>query len=118
MARNPTYDFTTPRYFTAYAESAFLYRLIIDGRNQSGQLDLTVARSFFQDRRNGSIGFDEIGADIAELLAVHEIAPGHNGGAGNLCCPALQLCYLYTKHVSVTLRTLSQVSCGRRSGII
>ena len=91
MARNPTFDFTTPRYFTAYAESAFPYRFFVDGRNQTGQLDLTVARNFFQEhrfpkdfyRRNGSIGFNEIGADIAELFAVHEIAPGHNEGAGN-----------------------------------
>ena len=91
MARNPTFDFTTPRYFTAYAESAFPYRFFVDGRNQSGQLDLIVARDFFQKhqfpkdfhRRNGSFGLNEIGNDIAQLFAVHPIVPGHNEGAGN-----------------------------------
>jgi hypothetical protein len=91
MARNPTFDFTTPRYFTAYAESAFPYRFFVDGRNQSGQLNLTVARDFFQKghfpkdfyRRNGSFGLNEISPDIDELFAAHPIAPGHNEGAGN-----------------------------------
>jgi hypothetical protein len=91
MARNPTFDFTTPRYFTAYAESAFPYRFFVDGRNQSGQLNLTVARGFFQNghfpadfhRRNGSFGFAEISADIGDIFEAHPIAPGHNEGAGN-----------------------------------
>jgi hypothetical protein len=63
----------------------------VDGRNQSGALDLTTARGFFQNgqfpegfyRRNGSFGLNEIGPDIAALTAAHPIAPGHNEGAGN-----------------------------------
>jgi len=119
MARNPTFDFTTPRYFTAYAESAFPYRFFVDGRNQSGQLDLTVARSFFQNgqfppdfhRRNGSFGGDDISNDIADIFSAHPIAPGHNEGAGNYTLdpedPGFAgICYLYTKHVNVTVRSL------------
>jgi hypothetical protein len=91
MARNPTFTFTTPRYFTAYAESAFPYRFFVDGRDTSAALDLTAARSFFQDsqfpndfyRREGAIGVDAIGEDIGTLFAPHPIEPGHNEGAGN-----------------------------------
>lgn len=91
MAHNPTFDFTTPRYFASYAESAFPYNFFVDGRDQSRQLDLMAARSFFQynrfptdfHRRNGTYGLNEVAVDIADLLAVHPIAPGHNEGAGN-----------------------------------
>lgn len=91
MARNPTFTFTTPRYFTAYAESAFPYRFFVDGRDTSAALDLTADRSFFQDsqfpndfyRREGAIGVDAIGEDIGTLFAPHPIEPGHNEGAGN-----------------------------------
>jgi unspecific peroxygenase len=91
QARNPTFDFTTPRYVTAYAESVFPYRFFVDGRNQSGLLNLTVARGFFQDsqfpadfyRRNGSFGLNDIGPDIDLLGQAHPISPGHNEGAGN-----------------------------------
>lgn len=90
-ARNPTFDFTNPRYTTAYAEAVFPYQFFVDGRNQTGQLDLTVARGFFQHsqfpknfhRRNGSFGLNEIGPDLAALSMAHPIAPGHNEGAGN-----------------------------------
>lgn len=91
LARNPTFTFTTPRYFTAYAESAFPYRFFVDGRDTSASLDLTVARSFFQNnqyptdfyRREGAFGIDDIGKDIGTLFQAHPIAPGHNEGAGN-----------------------------------
>lgn len=91
ITRNPFFDFTTPRYFTAYAESVFPYRFFVDGRDTSGALNLTVARGFFQDnqfpadwyRRNGSFGLTEIGPDIQALSGAHEILPGHNDGAGN-----------------------------------
>lgn len=89
MARNPTFDFTTPRIFTAYAESIFPYRFFVDGRSPTAELDLTVARSFFQNgrypddfyRRNGSFGLE--GDDFNLLIAPHPISPGHNEGAGN-----------------------------------
>jgi hypothetical protein len=91
QTRNPTFDFTTPRYITAYAESVFPYRFFVDGRNQSAMLDLTVARGFFQAnqfpadfyRRNGSFGMNDVGEDMALLSQAHPISPGHNEGAGN-----------------------------------
>jgi hypothetical protein len=122
LKRNPTFTFTTPRYFTAYAESAFPYRFFVDGRDTSAALDLTVARGFFQNsqfptdfhRRNGSIGLDDIGNDIPKLFQPHPIAPGHNEGAGNYVLDPedpgfndpVELCYLYTKHINVTVRSL------------
>ena len=122
-ACNPTFDFRTPRYQSAYAESVFPYHFFVDGRNQSAKLDLTVARSCFQKnefpkdfyRRNGSYGLDIIGADMGTLIQVHHISPGHNEGAVNyvpnfehtttVCshplvirkaCSVHQLTYLYT----------------------
>jgi unspecific peroxygenase len=91
MARNPTFVFTTPRYFTAFGEAAFPYRFFVGGRKQSTQLDPAVAHIFFQDgrfpknfyRRNGTYGFPEISADVSEIFAVHPIPPGSNQGAGN-----------------------------------
>ena len=90
-ARNPTFDFTSPRYVTAYAETVFPFRFFVDGRNQSGALDLTTARGFYQRsqyptgfyRRNGSYGLNEIGPDIDAVAAAHPISPGHNEGLGN-----------------------------------
>lgn len=91
LARNPSFDFTTPRYFTAYAESIFPYRFFVDGRSTTAELDLTVARGFFQNgtfpadfyRRQGSFGFTDIAPDIATLYIPHPISPGHNEGTGN-----------------------------------
>lgn len=91
LTRNPKFDFTTPRIFTAYAESIFPYRFFVDGRSPKAELDLTVARGFFQKerfpdsfhRRNGSFGFGTIGPDFNALVKPHPIAAGHNEGAGN-----------------------------------
>lgn len=90
MARNPTFTFTTPRYFTAYAESAFPFRFFVDGRDTSAALDTTVARGFFEKmqfpadfhRRNGSFGLEQVFPDMAAMAKAHPIAPGHNEGAG------------------------------------
>lgn len=95
IARNPNFTFVTPRIFTAYAESAFPYLYFVDGRStldgSKPQLNLTVARGFFQDgkfpedfwRRNGSAGRTAIGDEIDVLTKVHPIAAGNNQGAGN-----------------------------------
>ena len=91
IARNPNFTFITPRYFTAYAESAFPYRFFVDGRDASAALGPAAARDFFQGgrfpadfyRRNGSFGLADIGPDILGLLKAHPIQPGHNEGAGN-----------------------------------
>lgn len=85
------FTFTTPRYFTAYAESAFPYRFFVDGRDNSESLNTTVARGFFQRtqypenfyRRNGTFGLQDIGADLNALAEAHPIEPGYNIGVGN-----------------------------------
>lgn len=90
MARNPTFDFTTPRFFTAYAESIFPYQFFVDGRSATKDLNLTDARGFFQDgkfpddfhRRNGTFG-DDLHDDLQLVSSPHPINPGHNEGAGN-----------------------------------
>ncbi|KAF7979362.1 hypothetical protein HWV62_42810 [Athelia sp. TMB] len=120
LTRNPNFTFTTPRYFTAYAESVFPYRFFVDGRDSSTALNLTVARGFFQDnhfptdfyRRSGSFGLLDVGIDIFGLEAAHPISPGYNVGAGNYIVDSADpgfsegLCYLYTKHANVTVPSL------------
>ncbi|KAF7966174.1 hypothetical protein HWV62_39750 [Athelia sp. TMB] len=120
IARNPNFTFTTPRYFTAYAESAFPYRFFVDGRDASAALSPAAARDFFQGgrfpadfhRRKGSFGLADIGPDILGLLKAHPIQPGHNEGAGNYVLNpedpgvSADICYLYTKHVNVTVPSL------------
>lgn len=91
MARNPVFDFTTPRFFTAYAEAVFPYRFFVDGRSKTAALDMDAARGFFQDshfpddfhRREGAFGLLEIGPDVGELQTAHPVPPGRNDGAGN-----------------------------------
>lgn len=91
MARNPTFDFTVPRTATAYAESVFPFRFMVDGRSNNGSLDLTVARSFFQEgrfpndfyRRSGAFGTAGVSNDSDVLFAAHPVLPGSNNGVGN-----------------------------------
>ncbi|KZP09818.1 hypothetical protein FIBSPDRAFT_963680 [Athelia psychrophila] len=96
ITRNPFFEFVTPRYFTAYAESVFPYRFF----------DTQFPADFH--RRNGSFGIAEVGADIKVLLSTHPILPGHNDGAGNYVLDPEDagfgqgLCYLYVKHVNET----------------
>lgn len=91
IARNPNFVFTTPRIYTAYAESVFPYRFFVDGRATAGQLDLTTARGFYQNgtyptdfyRRNGTYGFSELVPDLSVIATAHPIQAGYNQGIGN-----------------------------------
>lgn len=91
MARNAAFDFRTPRFFTAYADSVLPFRLFVDGRSRIAALDMGAARSFFQDsqfphefhRREGAFGIDNAGLDVTELQKAHPVTPGHNDGTGN-----------------------------------
>lgn len=91
MARNPVFDFTTPRFFTAYAEAVFPFRFFVDGRATAAAMDMDTARGFFQNmhfpddfhRREGAFGFQELVPDITELFSAHPVQPGRNQGAGN-----------------------------------
>ncbi|KAK0546529.1 hypothetical protein OC846_005223 [Tilletia horrida] len=117
IARNPTFDFTTPRYFTAYGESSFPIRFFVDGRDSSAALDLTTARSFFQTnrfpdgfyRRSGEGSTSLISNDIGYMAGRHFIQPGANQGKGNYVVnkndPGFSAgtCFIYQKHVNVTV---------------
>lgn len=91
IARNPNFTFLVPRIFTAYAESTFPYEFFVDGRSTEAALDMTTARSFFQNatfpqdfyRRNGTFGFLNIGPEINALSQAHPIETGANQGVGN-----------------------------------
>lgn len=116
IATNPTFSFVAPRFFTAYAESVFPINFFIDGRQDDGQLDLTVARGFFQDMRmpddffraNGTKGADGIDA----VAAAHPVPPGANTGAINTFTPDPTsadfntFCLLYVNFVNQTIKGL------------
>ncbi|KAK0553577.1 hypothetical protein OC844_006271 [Tilletia horrida] len=130
IARNPTFDFTTPRFFTAYGESAFPIRFFVDGRDTSAALDMTTARLFFQNntfptdfyRRSGEISTNQLASDILKIAQPHYIQPGYNQGAGNYVVkqddPGFSggTCGIYKKHVTVTVP--SQYPVGQTSGAL
>ncbi|PPQ96205.1 hypothetical protein CVT26_005610 [Gymnopilus dilepis] len=88
IKHNPQFSLVSPRLFTAFGESVFPINFFIDGRDTSGQLDLDVARSFFQNmtfppdfhRRNGSIS--NFGQDyVTDLMP--NFKPGYNAHGVN-----------------------------------
>ncbi|KAF9032969.1 aromatic peroxygenase precursor [Panaeolus papilionaceus] len=116
IATNPQFSFVSPRFFTAFAESTFPINFFIDGRNENGQLDMDVARGFFQNSRMPD-GFFRAssprGADgITQVFAAHPIAPGRNVGGVNNYVPDptsadfSNFCLLYTNFVNQTLTSL------------
>ena len=122
IATNPSFTFVSPRYMTSYAESVFPMLFFVDGRSSDKQLDLHVARGFYQNsqmpegffRANKSYGFsgdEDLGVDMQKVFQAHPIQPGRNQGVGNYVVdpssPNLsETCLLYTKLVNVTLRSL------------
>jgi hypothetical protein len=123
IATNPEFSFVSPRYLTAYAESVFPFLFFVDGRVSDGQLNLTVARGFFQNssmpdgffRANRSIGFEEIGAPIGAVFGAHPIQPGKNqGGVNNYVIDPTSAsfsnnsdpCSFYNNFVNNTMRSL------------
>ncbi|CAD6892422.1 unnamed protein product [Tilletia controversa] len=130
IARNPNFDFTTPRFFTAYGESSFPLRFFVDGRDKSAALDMTTARLFFQNntfpanfyRRSGELTTNQLASDILQIAQRHYIQPGSNQGAGNYVVnqddPGFSggTCGIYNKHVSITVP--SQYPVGKTSGAL
>ncbi|KDR72108.1 hypothetical protein GALMADRAFT_1344340 [Galerina marginata CBS 339.88] len=116
IATNPNFSFVSPRYFTAYAESTLPVNFFIDGRQTDRQLDLTVARGFFQNssmpdgffRPNESRGIQGIGL----IAAAHPIEPGSNvGGVNNYVVDPTSAnfstpCLLYENFVNKTIKGL------------
>ncbi|KAK0544810.1 hypothetical protein OC845_005406 [Tilletia horrida] len=117
IARNPSFDFTTPRYFTAYGESAFPLHFFVDGRKTPEELDLVSARSFFQTnkfpkgfyRREGEHGIPDLISDVFYMAQRHFIKPGRTQGKGNYVVDPNDpgffagTCRIYTKHVNETV---------------
>ncbi|KAF8805489.1 Cloroperoxidase [Phlegmacium glaucopus] len=120
IATNPEFSFVSPRYFTAFAESVFPFLFFVDGRVADGQLDLTVARGFFQNsqmptgffRPNTSLGAQEIVAGFQGVFNAHPIQPGKNQGSVNnyvfdpTSATLSDGCLLYTNFVNQTVRSL------------
>ncbi|KAF5335382.1 hypothetical protein D9611_011765 [Ephemerocybe angulata] len=113
IATNPTFDFTSPRFFTAYAESTFPISFFVDGRNPVRALSIANATLFFKDSKfpvdfwrpaapSGAEG-------IAEVFSAHPIAPGKNANGINSYTPDptsadfSTFCLLYTNFVTRTV---------------
>ncbi|KAF8901376.1 heme-thiolate peroxidase [Gymnopilus junonius] len=116
IATNPNMSFVSPRYFTAYAESTFPINFFIDGRLNTRELDLTVARGFFQHSRMPDGFFRpnrSMGGQGMELVAdPHPIQPGRNvGGVNNYVIDPTSadfstFCLLYENVVKKTIKGL------------
>ncbi|KDR71465.1 hypothetical protein GALMADRAFT_74948 [Galerina marginata CBS 339.88] len=116
IATNPNFTFVSPRYFTAYAESTFPVNFFIDGRHENGQLDLKVARGFFQESRFPDGFFRASGPrgteGIEVVAAAHPLQPGRNVGRVNnyvldpTSADFSNLCLLYENFVNQTIKGL------------
>ncbi|KAJ3560007.1 heme-thiolate peroxidase [Leucocoprinus birnbaumii] len=115
IASNPNFSFVAPRYNTAYTESVFLINFFVDGRHYDGQLDLEVARGFFQDMRmphDFHRAPKPIGGDGFELVeAARPIQPGRNVRGVNSYTPdptspkLTEFCKVYENFVNKTVLT-------------
>ncbi|KAF5327645.1 hypothetical protein D9619_004131 [Psilocybe cf. subviscida] len=120
IATNPQFSFISPRYYTAYAESVFPIVFFIDGRNSTLNLDLDVARGFFQDgrlpdgffRANISTTLNRVGGGIDAIFSAHPIEPGANNGSVNSytldpdSADFSDFCKLYSDFVTKTVKGL------------
>ena len=99
----------------------FPFLFFVDGRISDGQLNLTVARGFFQNssmpdgffRANKSIGLTEINDPLTAVFNAHPIQPGKNQGRINnyVFDPTSASftnnpCLLYNNFVNETVRSL------------
>ena len=127
IATNPEFYFVSPRYFTAYGESVFPFLFFVDGRVSDGQLDLTVARGFFQNstmpdgffRAKRSI--DEINDFIVIVFSAHPTQPGENQGDTNnyvfdLTSDGLKNSVVETDVISFKLTNASTASTANHAG--
>ncbi|KAJ3544720.1 heme-thiolate peroxidase [Coprinellus aureogranulatus] len=119
IATNPQFEFTSPRFFTAYAESAFPYVFFVDGRitnRTTAGLDMTNATLFFRDSKfpndfwrppapSGALG-------LADIFQAYPIAPGRNVNGTNTYTPDptsadfTTFCKLYSDFVNKTVKSL------------
>jgi hypothetical protein len=119
IATNPQFDFTSPRFFTAFAESTFPYTFFVDGRitnRTHAGLDMTNATLFFRDskfpndfwRPPAPTG----GTGALEIFSAYPIAAGRNIDGVNTFTPDptsadfSNICLLYTNFVNRTVKGL------------
>lgn len=112
---NPNFTFVSPRYFTAYTESAFPTQMFVDGRFPPGQLDMDAARSFFQDHRfpddfhRSSVPLTSKAGDV---YAEYALMPGNNVNGVNsyevdpTSASFQNFCLFYTNYVTKTVTRL------------
>ncbi|KAF5314631.1 hypothetical protein D9611_007146 [Ephemerocybe angulata] len=123
IAENPEFDFTSPRYFTAYAESTFPYTFFVDGRSAidattglNKGLHISNATLFFKDNRFPKDFWrapkPSSANGIVQVFTAHPIAPGKNAGKVNSYTvdpnsgSFTNFCALYYNFVNQTVKTL------------
>jgi hypothetical protein len=118
IATNPNFTFKNARYFAAYIETVFPVNFFVDGRQTDGQLDLDVARGFFQNMRmpddfhRASKPMSSEGTDI--VIRAHPFPPGGNINGVNTYTPdptsanftSPDGCILYDQFVNGSVRAL------------
>ncbi|TEB20564.1 Cloroperoxidase [Coprinellus micaceus] len=133
IATNPQFDFTSPRFFTAFAESTFPYTFFVDGRisdRATAGLDMTNATLFFRDskypldfwRPPAPTG----GTGALQIFSAYPVAAGRNVDGVNTFTPDptsadfSNICLLYTNFVNKTVKGLYPNPTGvlRRNLII
>ena len=119
ITTNPQFIFTSPRFFSAYAESIFPLVFFVDGRVANQELSMANAQGFFQNmkmpndfyRANHPFGFNEISAEVDIIFKARPTQPGRNQGVGNYVLDSTsatltELCLLYTNFVNETVRSM------------
>lgn len=119
IATNPQFEFVSPRFFTAFAESTFPYTFFVDGRitnRTTAGLDMTNATLFFRDSRFPRDFWrppaPTAGEGLFEIFQAYPIAPGRNINGVNTYTPDpnsadfTQICKLYIDFVNDTVKTL------------
>ncbi|KAF5359269.1 hypothetical protein D9756_003077 [Leucocoprinus leucothites] len=91
IATNPEFSFVPPNYLAGFAEMVFPVNFFVDGRQGDGQLDLDVARGFFQDGRMPDdfhrASKPMTAEGIEQVIAAHQILPGRNVNGVNTYTP-------------------------------
>ncbi|KAH6888929.1 Chloroperoxidase [Coprinopsis sp. MPI-PUGE-AT-0042] len=121
IAENPQFDFTSPRYFTAYAESTFPYVFFVDGRiprvnGISPGLHVSNATEFFVNNRFPKDFWrpatPSTPSGIVQVFTAHPLVPGKNQGAVNTYTfdpnsgSFTNFCALYYNFLNQTVKTL------------
>ena len=122
IARNPTFYFSNPRYFTGYAESVFPLAYFSNestpnfavGTSVENLNSIFLAQKYPNNfyRRQGAFDLNDIGSVIDTLRAVHPLNPGFNDGTNVNSyevdthfygTQTQTICALYERFVNTTL---------------